>query len=240
MRAMADGINDERDAVRVASVAALTHAISDRHALVVPAGVLVDILGDIVVPTVLLLAQGLVKSALITEHDTERRSERKSTRQTRDEEILAQMLGTNEGRTAAAPAPTSGGSTLSRVLMTAPAMEMKGTTTELFRALTDACLRQLQKLAKYPSFDKLWLRILHVLGYLLGAPHGFDHGVLSIKQRESRVEELRGAVVSAKEQLTLLLEAFKAGVCKTRPGLWTITLETTRSFSEFTSSAIVL
>lgn len=248
LRAMADGINDERHAVRVASVAALTHAISDRHALVVPAGVLVDILGDIVVPTVLLLAQGLVKSALISEQETEKQA-KKITSQSRDEDILAQMLGVYEIRSTAASldGATSGphlaaaapnGSTLSRVLLTAPVVVMKGTTAELLSALSDACMRHLKKLFKYPSFDKLWLRILHVLGYLLGAPHGFDHGVLSIKQKGSAlaVDELCTAVDTAKEQLSQLMASFsKAGVFKSRgAGLLNVTEETLRAFKAYT------
>ena len=304
LRAMADGVNDERHAVRVASVAALTHALCDRHALVVPAGVLVDLLGDTVAPTLLLLGQGLVRAAVFSSADATSnvvgsgnasgkggRSSSESSRgteqqpriaraQTRDEEILVQVLGlsADEAEASSLPSPclcdansngsgpTSGGpsvakgtvsgrssagsTSLSRALQaSAPVRGASGSAGELLEALCRGVQRQLKKLARYPSFDKLWLRLLHVLGFFLGAPHGFDHGVLQGKASaksealqgvavanswgpEAAVRELGAAVTAAGSLLTELQTALtQAGVFKTRAALAKISDETVAQFS---------
>ena len=264
LRAMADGANDERPAVRAAAVAALTHAISDRHALVVPAGVLVDILGEVVVPTVLLLGQGLVREALgaaSAQSEQEQARAAKTLRsQTRDEELLSHLTAlTVEGSSdTRAPPAAASSSSLSRALaQPTPIRDLEGSTDELLAALTAAVVRQAVKLHRYPSFDKLWLRVLHMLGFFLGAPHGFDHGVLTLLtqqqqqsspqarriaqgrdslgggSRESRAaaaEALAACVSVAKDQLYSTMEALsRAGVFK--PELQTLGDDIVAQFS---------
>ena len=260
LRAMADGANDERPAVRAAAVAALTHAISDRHALVVPAGVLVDILGEVVVPTVLLLGQGLVREALGAEAAQSEQEQARAAKtlrsQTRDEELLSHLTAlTVEGSSSDTRAPPAAlsSSSLSRALaQPTPIKDLEGSAAELLAALTAGVVRQAVKLHRYPSFDKLWLRVLHMLGFFLGAPHGFDHGVLTLLSqqqqqqqsspqarrvaqgrdspgggsRESRAAAaaaLAACVSAAKEQLHSTIDALsRAGVFKARAALQTL------------------
>lgn len=238
LRSMADGVHDERAAVRAAAVASLTHAISDRHALVVPAGVLVDILGEIIVPTVILLGQGLVTAVTSSEQEAEKEEIIRRT-QTRDEEILVQMLGLSSADDGNQPSGAASGSNGSlKALLTEPKTPVAlGTTGELLIALTTAITKQLRKLVRYPSFDKLWLRVLHCMGFFLGAQHGFDQSVLigrASGTREGLTRELNDCIECAREELFNMLAVLtKNNVFKGREGLQKITQETIQAFATY-------
>ena len=92
-------------------------------------------------------------------------------------------------------------------------------------ALCEGFLRQTQKLSAYPSFDKLWLGLLHVLGFFLQAPHGFRHTVLENANSEKpQVRELYALVAAAEEFLGKVLQRMSfLGLFKEREGLWQVT-----------------
>jgi len=256
LRALADGANDDRNAVRVAAVDALSRSVADKHALAVPAGVMVDILGDIIVPTVLLLGESLFQSCMRGE-STEGVRTRSDSRQLRDEEMLEEVLGSvsaseeppysvevfrSPKETSSTHTFPSGGNTLARALLAAhqkndSSTSSMGPAVECLNTLCDAFLRQLRKLSSYPSFDKLWLRILHVLGYFLGAPHGYDPLQLPVpssrqhQQNQTTLKQLAYAEEAAKNKLQqLLLVLISAGIFRSRTGLWTVSLDTIAQF----------
>ena len=60
LSALTEGVADDRAAVRRHSTLALSSAMADNHVLMVPASVLADILGNILMPAALLLGEHLV------------------------------------------------------------------------------------------------------------------------------------------------------------------------------------
>lgn len=125
-------------------------------------------------------------------------------------------------------------------------------------ALTQAFLLHINRLATYPSFDKLWLRLLYVLGYFIGSNSsgastsggksgspGSDSGVdketlafleatVTIglaKGVDRRVLDLMRAVKLCKEKLLVLLKTLiNNGVFTKREGLWLVTQDIVNQF----------
>ena len=206
LNAFADGATDDRMQVRCAAVHALSCAIVDRHVSAVPAGVLVNILGDIVVPTLLLLGESqIANESRGSTPDAKAKGKSKS--------VLLSP--------AAADVSIENLSSISAAYVKTVNLNLSNSPIcQLLAALSSTYLTQLHKLSSYPSFDKLWLRLLHVLGYFLGAPHGFEHnrGLIS--------DHLHLAVDECKKHLEMMLQTMVASeVFKNRVGLWTITQE---------------
>jgi hypothetical protein len=209
VRTLADGIVDERIPVRIASGNALAHAILDKHVHAVPPGVLVNILGDIVVPSLLLLGETVVNELNNNNKDS---GKYKVTSKNTEKEIEKSQY-MKEFRNASKTMEESEYSPSKPIV-------------EILCALSTVFLQQLKRLATYPSFDKLWLRLLHLMGYYLGAPHGFDHATLKSDS------PLRLAINGSREQLKNMLRILiTGGVFKDRGGLWVITLESVAQFS---------
>jgi len=212
VKTLADGIVDERIPVRLAAGNALAHAILDRHVNAVPPGVLVNILGDIVVPSLLLLGETVVNELDNKGKGNESGKKSKVTSKNTEKEIEKSQY-MKEFRDATKTVDESAYSPSKPIV-------------EILCAISTVFLQQLKRLAAYPSFDKLWLRLLHLMGYYLGAPHGFDHTKLKADS------PLQLAINGSREQLKNMLRILiTGGIFKDRSGLWVITLESVSLFS---------
>jgi hypothetical protein len=211
VKTLADGIIDERIPVRLASGNALAHAILDRHVNAVPPGVLVNILGDIVVPSLLLLGETVFNELDNKGKVNDSRKSKVPSKNTEKEIEKSQYM--KEFRDATKTVEESAYSPSKPIV-------------EILCAISTVFLQQLKRLASYPSFDKLWLRLLHLMGYYLGAPHGFDHTKLKSDS------PLQLAINGSREQLKNMLRILiTGGIFKDRSGLWVITLESVAMFS---------
>ena len=120
----------------------------------------------------------------------------------------------------------------------------------LVHALGEVFTRHLSRLARHPSFEKLWCgRLMYLLGYYLGAPHGFAHEEVlgaaptsSAEAGENREgERLRETVVAARETLLRMMRGLvKGGHFKGADRLWNSTQETIAEFRGFAGEWKVL
>ena len=175
LNALANGASDERYGVRKASVRALALCINDRHIHAVPPGVIVNILGDIIVPTLLLLGESFV--AHIGNDNQLTKSVDNWEHATHDHQVVTE-LATKD---------------LSNILttITDDSHTLFGDLVcEIINSITKAFIEQLPKLAAYPSFDKLWLRLLNVCGFFLGASHGLNHDMLHKINNKTSIKQL--------------------------------------------------
>jgi hypothetical protein len=224
---LCDGAGDPRREVSVASVHALVKTLGDKHVSAVPAGILVDILSRIVGKTAVMLGEKAAEDA------------RKHREHSSSAEPLSHLplppgsISAPDGASSDANASGKNGSGKG-----ASSPARMGPAAECVGCLCDCLLRELPKLSQYPSFDKLWLSFLHVFGYYLGAPHGFDHSLLpaggvssSAASSSSPACELESATAVAEEQLQSVLAALtKAKVFTIKEGLLDVTKETIASF----------
>ena len=218
LRSLADGATDERIPVRLAAVDALSNALLDGHAVAVPPGVLVKILGDIVVPMVLFLGQALVQTAS---------GQRQKNIGNRIEPGRIETTANLEG-------DSDVGEEATVVVNHADQSSDDAATSSLapiersLKCLSSSFLQQLPKLSRYPSFDNLWLRFLHVFGFFLGAPHGFDHSQILGQGSKGRLHnhqvELAATVEMSRDHLSSLIALLaQGGVFRDREGLWDVT-----------------
>jgi hypothetical protein len=130
---------------------------------------------------------------------------------------------------ACAPGEISGGGTVS-VLM------------ECLSALCKSFLQHLQKLVAYPSFDKLWLCILQVLGHFLDSEvHGAEELLVVAKRWGSLADsvkqslrDLYAMLGASSDNLVRLLRALRSeNVFAARPGLLEVTMETIKHFDGY-------
>ena len=242
LSALADGARDTRPDVRTSAVISLTKALADKHALVVPARVLVDILGTSVAPTILLLSEGLVaKLCAGSEHGSDDVLPKKRSDSLRkEEEIINETLGfANSPAKGEKDIESSLTPLLKKVLFAAPPKETDvGLSAKCLISLCDTFISHIDKLASYPSFDNLWIRMLHIFGYFLESPHGFKHSILNEDKSSSQLfkdqEELKHIVDIAAEYLELLIEALNSKEAfKSREGLWKLTKESVESFQKY-------
>jgi hypothetical protein len=222
---------------------------------------MVNTLGDIVVPTVILLGESLLEGAKLSETCAETRSGRPDPKVNGDnntDAYVGDVLSYDENVLRNSE-PLSAGShqtnTFSkeqlsdgndRTKKTAFARALLSSMTihdgnvvpvaSCLSALCETFIMQIDKLAGYPSFDKLWLRLIHVLGFFLGAPHGFDHELLrgadsSTGPSMVYSRELTKAVGVSKEKIFHMVKALlDYGVFKHRRGLWSVTGDTIQQF----------
>ena len=250
LKALGEGIADTRAPVREACAEALCQAILDRHSYAVPAGVLVDILGSIIAPMIGQLRDHLVEelnrslpadlehlltskeAAALTQQqwvsvDADSASENTRLSRTQGTE---QSHATENHLTPLRPqgVDTRGGGTVS-VLM------------ECLSALCRSFLQHLRKLAAYPSFDKLWLCLLSVLGHFLDSN---VHGSAELAQLSSAwehlgegskllVQDLFSMIDASRDHLRRMLSAMLTeSVFTTRPGLLSVTRDTMKHFDD--------
>jgi hypothetical protein len=223
LRLLADAAGDSRVAVRSAASNALSRCILDRHIRAVPAGVLVNVLGDIVVPVILLLGEEMIRERDVANISISTQSEHASQGSvSRESGTEVAFLGevASYGREVllrSAEQDSNGSNVI-------PVIECIGSLCFVFE-------EQIQRLCAFPTFDKLVLRMLHVFGFFLGAPHGFQ------LTKSHADEHLNMAVTAAREHLTSILSLLhNLGVFKQRTGLWEVTKESLSQFKHYESS----
>ena len=198
----------------------LSHAILDRHSSVVPPGVLIHILGDILIPVLQHLGEILV-TAVHTELESHNRP------------LLPPppVAGTKGSEAAGAHLkPPAGKSDPTNSVMRVSKPSKIAFVEEAMCCLCTAFIRQLSKLCVYPSFDRLWLRLLHVFGYFLGAAHSFDDSLLTLSGDANatniRQRELISASHLAQEKLRNMFEILvRTKIFRRRPELWVVTVD---------------
>lgn len=221
LQLLADAAGDSRVAVRSAASNALSRCILDRHIRAVPAGVLVNVLGDIVVPVILLLGEEMIRERDAANMST--RAEHAGQGSVLKESgtevaFLGEMASYGREVLLRSAEQDSNGSNL------IPVIECMGSLCYVFE-------EQIHRLSTFPTFDKLVLRMLHVFGFFLGAPHGFE------LTKNHADEHLNMAVSAAREHLTSILSLLHTlGVFKERSGLWEVTKESLSQFKHYESS----
>lgn len=210
--------------MRLAASKALSAAILDRHVRNVPVGLMVKILGDFYITVVLHLAEFLVKEReLNLASDNTAGSSGKETSRKKNAKR-------NEIKDAAASVhgKAADGASASALLEGDAFDESEFSVVPLLCTLCKVFVDQIKRLSTYPTFDRLWLRLIHTFGYLLGAPHGFDHAAAfsSKSQRLVLTDELHRTVAAAGDHLATLINLLiKSEVFLERPGLWVVTKE---------------
>jgi hypothetical protein len=203
---LAEGVSDERAEVRVACAHALCDCVSDRHAQAVPPGVLIDVLVHVLVPVIRVLGDLL----LVDWH--------------------SQLIRSSSPAPPPSPAPHSSSTAPSLVQekdwvsvehgqgdnASATLRSSDEVVLHCVNTLGSVFQQHVRKLADYPSFDKLWLQILQLLGYFLE--------VRSEELRPEALRSLKQVVDAAQLQLKELLQVLeKGGVFKRKEGLWMVT-----------------
>lgn len=240
MRALMEGIADSRTAVREACAEALCQAILDRHSQAVPAGVLVDILGGIISPMIVQLRDHLVE-------EINRGLPPSIPRILSSKEAAAvsqqQQWVTVDAADPAAGAPAATADGLPTLLHSHDwGTSSSGTVSSLMECLSALCkafLQHLKKLSSYPSFDKLWLCILNVLGNFLDSQlHGSEE-LASISREWDQLSEdtrrvaqdLFAMLNSSRDHLLRMTRSLaEEKVFTFRPGLLSVTKDTVRHF----------
>jgi hypothetical protein len=254
--ALADGSNDSRLDVRILSSTALSDIIADSHSLNAPTGVMVDIIGNIIAPTALLLGESLVQRFLddMANNPHATNDSKKLRSLTFEEEMLREVLHIADTSNSDAPSTPSGqrltstpNSLVKTLLTQSDDLQELDPASICLSCLTNAFSRQLHRFAAYPSFDKLWLRLLHVYGYFLEAPHGFRHSILSKEDlsprskaaKEDYMLQLKHTIADSKKTLNLLIiQLEKEGIFAQRTGLWRVTEDTMKSMEAFSKDTL--
>lgn len=260
LKALSEGANDSRSSVRRACVVALCQCIQDKHSDAVPTSVLVDILGNVLSPVIIKLANKLQKQLrdLVPENTltidglADDNATAAAPPPSRKPPLPAatgsqQQRGTNivgallRSASSKEQTPCPGGALLPEQTQSDIAVCI-GTFHTVF-------LSQLRRLAAYPSFDRLWLRLLYILGYFIGntsaTPYGIDCRLLGLIERgalplDGSVPSL-GAVADLQvinELATVTLDSLVArlkaeSIFQIRDGLWFVTKETIKQFRHF-------
>ena len=220
LRLLADAASDSRIAVRNAASNALSRCILDRHIRAVPPGVLVNVLGDILVPVILLLGEEMIR-------------ERDAGNHTKQQSVEATGQGT-AGEVAFLGEVASYG----REVLLRSAEQDGSKLVPVIECMASLCFvfeEQIKRLSTFPTFDKLVLRLLHVFGYFLGAPHGFSSSSSSSSSNSSELDDrIKLVVTAAGEHLTAILTLLhNLGVFKHRSGLWVVTKESLAQFANY-------
>lgn len=215
-------MSDVRPPVQEACVDALCQAVTDKHANAVPAGVLMNVLGEIFVPAVMKVGDvGLSKINKELPEDS------KLPLANKIQEFLVEAVDRTEVSLSQLPEWISRGS------------KERNNLESCLSALCACFKLHLKKLSSYPSFDKLWLRMLSTFGYVIeaarnvreivatGVPATLEFSTearncccIINKMLEPSIEQLR--------QLLALLEG--EDIFGVRPGLLTVSNSTIRQF----------
>jgi hypothetical protein len=240
LRALGDGIADTRAPVREACAEALCQAILDRHSHAVPAGVLVDILGGIIAPMIVQL-----RDHLVDEINRSLPAGMDKLLTSKEAAALAQQQWVNVDAPAAVEAGAAVAQDSLAPLRAAGADSRGGGTVsvlmECLSALCRSFLQHLRKLAAYPSFDKLWLCILTVLGHFLDSNlHGAAELVVISRHWDQLkegtkmlVQDLHAMLGSSRDHLLRMLRTLRQEhVFQGRQGLLKVTRDMVRHFDD--------
>lgn len=240
LSAMAEGCADTRKPVRLAASNALCSAILDKHVKNVPVGLMVKILGDIYIAIILRLSEYLVREMelngsngvrsrgngegygdvdALQDNTSQRMSG--STKMKKKKEVKQSIMGGVDVKS-----PNSDAQTSKDVV---GEEDLSMTVMPILCTVCKVFADQIIRFSLYPSFDRLWLRLLHVFGYFLGAPYGFDHAVLLPSHRRILGNELHRTVAAAGDHLSSLINLLvNSGIFKERNGLWLVTKDSLR------------
>jgi hypothetical protein len=189
----------------------------------VPAGVLVNILGDIVVPSLMILGESTLQAEMKGKSSISNKEIEQNGEGREYGAMLQKMTNLQKYSLDSQDNAYLGTDSCSKQTGGRPS----GIIFDLLSSLSKSFLLQIKKVLPYPSFDKLWLRILHVMGFFLGAPHGYDLAKIG------NCNVLRLATEEARDWMkTILGELTSMGVFKDRVGLSIVTHDTIRQFTE--------
>jgi len=310
LKGMADGVADRRVAVREAAAAALCQAVLDRHAHVVPAGLLVDVLGNIIAPTVVQLRDHCVDAvnrhcsplpsvtAVSPAQAPAQAPTQAPTQAPAGAVVNLVPVGRPMGRlytsgqatmlseqqhdqqqdqqwvSVDGASPSSASSSSSHcaadsvtvhemmssidvsilevsTVMTGNESDNSGDASAIAQTLMALCnsfLLHVKRMVGYPSFDKLWLNILSVIGQFIDlSPHqntrgggsriaqSFEHVASQwlnlTPETQQQARDLYRMTHIAKDQLVLMLRVMKTEqIFAKKHGLLIVTRETLQSF----------
>lgn len=215
LQCLADGVSDSRLEVRDACASALCDTVRDRHAAVVPTGILINVLVHILIPVIRVLGDSAAvdggKKVAVQSSSVKQPVETAAT-------------SSSWERDGWASTDTSSSS------------EQQSSVVLCINTLAAVFLQHIKKLAAYPSFDKLWLQVLSVLSHFIGAKPGAEgeaavsidraQGSGSAQASSDQTAYLEYLSSTALEQLRILLSAMQAeSVLQSRQGLLAITRE---------------
>jgi hypothetical protein len=168
LKTLAEGVSDPRFEVQQVSVEALFTAVLDRHSAVVPSSVLIDVIGEVLVPVVNNLGLNCVVSRTM-KHDNLLANNKSSfflrenwmrvemKERAVHEELDLDITGTDDLN-------------FDRVLIPSDSDVGFQQSLELFEKsmnnLTVLFARHVKRLSVFPSFDRLWIRLLGLFGIL--------------------------------------------------------------------------
>lgn len=233
--AMADGISDEREQVRKAASDALISAVLDRHSSAVPPGVLIDVLGDIVMPVVSYVGQHILDRPSPSLHcpavsepivapaghqhasphlqrnwmRVEMKDSAVQEKEIPDTDSDPQLLGDSNAEPQRSATSTD------------PELEM---FRKCLSGLSLSLVRHLKRLSSFPSFDKLWLRFLELLVYFTHCSENAGTGTVS--EGQTCVKELED--ISVEKVRELLRALTDERIFLHKEGLRTVTVDMLR------------
>jgi hypothetical protein len=210
--------------VQAAAVSAMTFTILDQHAHAVPSGVLVNILGDIFIPTALVICENMVRGSrhhptmspvasyeeMLRYDKAEREKSRcvidgASSLSDKDLTLVSTLEYANFGHSAVRTSSEEYDATISCI-----------------SAVSVVFTTHLRRICRYPSFDKLWLRLLNLLCSVIHScrqarlpGHAIEHGQLT------RTEE-----TCRKLLLEVIGDMRRHDIFELRPGLQIVSKET--------------
>jgi len=226
LKSLSDGALDARASVRKASTLAFSRAILDKHATIVPPGVMVNIFTEIYIPTIFAMASNITVEAVSS-------SSQSTSLPTVQEVIDASAQASNVVVDEDDRLPTL--RLLQDLLISATfdSLSEDPRITEslpqsiliLMTAVSHSFSSNLVKLRSFPTFDKLWLRLLQLFSFFLE-----EQGPLSSLHDDEVVMLVTSLRVLLHELLGFLLQesAFAA-----KKELWDVTTETLTHFTCF-------
>lgn len=254
LKALSEGVLDRRPAVRRASTVAFARSLLDKHASIVPPGVMINIFTEIYIPTIFAMVSHLNADAEVIKGY---------------EVVVTELVpvATEEVLISVAPSPIVdnfesvssneaaaniiadiGNGVLDHIediLKSAPLNDFSGnrciddslstSTLTCMVAVTRAFSRNLTKLFSFPTFDKLWLRLLHLFAFFLET----NGSLSSLAEIDSGVKLLIETCESLLRDLLHFM--MSENVFSTKKGLWEVTIDTlnhfdVRAFSGFLES----
>lgn len=254
LKTLAEGVTESRMEIRTASCRALFDALLDRHAEAVPPGLLIEIIGNVLSPTIVKLGCFILDDLVDHVDDGEAsRSEKKiSPRKSATMEFEELQYVKTTSHDSKAHGEMSAFISDIELKSQEPCSSNKSLVIDALNCLNQVFLLHIQKLVQYPSFDKLWLRILFVFGYFLNTvPDSTDPtyvAVVELARTTRHGEELAEKVSSAMQvqdscnaNLQVLLTTMAAErIFEKRGGLYIITTETVSQFHNSSKAAEIL
>jgi hypothetical protein len=266
LQALANGVADEREAVRFGSAQSLCEILRDNHLRAVPTALVIEILTNMIVPAVHVLEDYIVvewnKEALralppASHHHGHQQSPRLAN--TIAASSTRRPVHVEESSWVAVERSDGVSSTVEGSVASDASVPSGGSRTVIehcLETLATLILDNFTRLSKYPSFDKLWLRTLQCLIHFSEAPTalispdsassnglGFSGMVVVTDPgiHEERLRFLQQISATATQQIhqivTVILEK---NIFEQRSALKTITLEFMRQATYVSSLSTII